>query len=249
MGLIKYSGLVTGIWGKVNGSVFTKNRTGTIIKNKQTPINQRSTLQTPNRNTINQISKRWAILTDGQRIEWNSLALTITLKNYWGDSYHPSGFNTFCRLNQNLFLCECPQIDDAPLSKDVIALSPVDVGIIEESFPTINFNFSHRISNINTIHLIYSSAGNSQGIFYNKKNMKIIAMIPPLTDSTFNAYSGFILKYPIFKTGQKIFFKLRAVNKLTGFDSLVGTWSRIVGAVIPLSGIGYWTIGGTFIIS
>ena len=118
MGLIQYSGLLNGIHGKINGSVFCRNRTGSIIKTKATPINQKSQSQTANRASLLFLSKYWALLTEQQRTDWNVFALTVTNTNYFGQTYNPSGFNTFCRLNQNLYIIGGKTIYSAPLTKN-----------------------------------------------------------------------------------------------------------------------------------
>ena len=246
MGLIKFSGLVTGIIGKLNGSVFTKNKAGAIIKNKQTPINQQSGLQQNNRSSINFLSKKWRELSDSQRIEWNALARRIILNNYWGDSYNPSGFNVFCRLNQNLFLIDKPYIFDAPEQVTVPVLQNVTCNPIIQGIASMILTFNEQQSDLNVIHLIYASPGISQGIYYNKVNYKIIGFIPVLQNNYYEAYADYISKYPAPKAGRKIFFKLRGIDINTGFDAIGSHFNRIVTKI--WTGIGFYSIGHTFII-
>jgi len=246
MGLIKYSGLLTGIWGKLNGSVFTKNRAGAIIKNKQTPINQQSGSQSHHRASISFLSRKWKMLSEAERKSWNDLAATITLHNYWGDSYKASGFNLFCRLNQNLHLINEDYIFTAPQPVDVPTLQNVISGDLIEHEPFMYMSFIGQTSAANVIHIVYASPGISQGKYYNKMNFKIIGLIPNSTINSYNVYNGFLALFSAPRAGQKIFFKLRAIELNTGLDALGSVFSKIV---IPFgSGIGYWQIGSSFII-
>jgi len=243
MGLIKYSGLLTGIWGKLNGSVFTRNRSGSIIKNKSTPHNPQSGGQTRNRASMTFLSRKWRELTFTQRNNWNDLSELIVLHNYWGDSYSPSGFNLFCRLNQNLFLISEPYIWDAPLQVDVPVLSDVFCNPVQVGVANMMFRFQDQVTDSDIIHIIYASPGISAGKYYNKSNFKIIGSIPAGTANQFQAYSLFTNAYSIPRLNQKIFFKLRAISKTTGFDSISSHFNNLCQS--PSIGIGYDTIGST----
>jgi len=243
MALIKCSALLTGLWGKLNGSVFTRNRSGAIIKNKTTPHNPQSPRQSQNRASVSFLSRKWRLLTFSQRNEWNELSELIVLHNYWGDSYSPSGFNLFCRLNQNLFLISEPYIWDAPLQVDVPVLHDVFCNPIQVGVRNMMLRFQDQTTDSDIIHIIYASPGISAGKYYNKSNFKIIGIIDSGVSNQFQAYSLFTDAYSTPKLNQKIFFKLRGISKTTGFDSISSHFNNLVQ---PLSiGIGYDTIGSS----
>jgi len=246
MGSIKFSGLVTGIWGKLNGSVFVRNRSCAVIKNKQTPHNPQRLYQGFNRSNFNYLSRHWKDLTQAQRDDWNSLSLTVSIYNHWGDKYNPSGFNLFCRLNHNLFLCNRPLIDDAPVSSSVVPLSSFSVAEIIEGWENMFIQFAGQTTDPDTIHIVYASPCVSQGISYNKANFKVVSLIPAGTDSAYDVWDGYINIFPIPRATRKIFFKLRAINKNTGFDSIIGIASTIVVASAEHPGIGDMSIGFDF---
>jgi len=246
MGLIQYSGLLNGIHGKINGSVFCRNRTGNIIKTKATPINQKSQSQTANRASLLFLSKYWALLTEQQRTDWNVFALTVTNTNYFGQTYNPSGFNTFCRLNQNLYIIGGKTIYSNPLTKNVIALVDPVVSDIAVDNGTYIINFPLQSTSDDTTHAIYASPDVSAGVSYNKKNFKIIGYIPANTANSFNVYAAYVAVFGQPLAGRKIFTKIRAVSKINGFDSVILQTSTIVKQSI--AGIGTAIIESSFIL-
>lgn len=71
MALIKLSGLIGDIQGKVGGSVFQKGQSGHILKNSPRPINRNSELQNKIRTITYNLQNRWRNLTEAQRTEWS----------------------------------------------------------------------------------------------------------------------------------------------------------------------------------
>jgi hypothetical protein len=245
MGLIKFSGLVTGVWGKLNGSVFTRNKSGAIIKNKTTPRNPQTAGQTDNRSSMSYLSRKWRLLDEDQRRDWNALALTITNYNYFGDSYSPSGFNIFCRLNQNLFLIGQPYIYDCPAEP---ALTPLhDVGGRDYILPLteLMIYFPLQTTEAGVTHLIYATPAESQGIYYSKHKYKLIGVIPENTVNEYDSLTDYLSQFPTPPANTKVFFKLRAVDNATGFDVWDGTWSDRFLTILVLLGIGLAQIGIT----
>ena len=245
MGLIKYSGLLTGIWGKLNGSVFTRNKSGDIIKNKTTPRNPQSSDQCDNRSSLSYLSRKWRLLDEDQRRDWNALALTITNYNYFGDAYNPSGFNLFCRLNQNLFLIGQPYIYDCPSTPAITPLH--DVGGRDYILPltVLKIYFPLQTTEAGVTHLIYASAAESQGIYYSKHKYKVIGLISGGTVNEYDCLSDYLSKYSSPTVNTKIFFKLRAIDNATGFDIEDGSWSDRFLTTLVLLGIGFASIGIT----
>lgn len=88
--------------GKLGGQVFSKTRSGSVIRTKVTPVNPQTSAQSIARALFGQISQRWRVLTDTQRNAWASAAEEMAKTNVFGDQYFSSGKNYFQELNGNI---------------------------------------------------------------------------------------------------------------------------------------------------
>jgi len=238
---VKYSGLITALWGKLGGSVFMRNKSGYVMKQKTTPINPQSNTQMQRRQVVSLHSRTWAELTGTQRTEWNSLALLLGRTDYFGDSYYMSGFNVYNLCNINLKLINRPLLSDAPTPRAIVALVGVSVNTIYQSGNSILLDFTGQTTDTNVYHAVYCSPCISAGINYNKKNFAYIQSIPPVTTDSFELYPDYIAKHPYLRSGLKLFFKLIAIDKDTGLTAISSTFYTIIQASI--TGIGYDIIG------
>jgi len=86
MARIKYSAIISEASGKLNGSVFSRDKNGAILRNKQVKVNKRSALQQKTRSINKLLSTAWRNLTIAQRLSWENYAhryysSTITKKS------------------------------------------------------------------------------------------------------------------------------------------------------------------------
>ena len=88
--------------GKLGGQVFSKTRSGSVIRTKVTPVNPQTSAQSVARALFGRISQRWRVLTDVQRNAWASAAEEAAKTNVFGDQYFSSGKNFFQELNGNI---------------------------------------------------------------------------------------------------------------------------------------------------
>lgn len=106
--------MMTDARGKLGGQVFTKNRSGAVVRTKVTPVNPQSVPQSIARATLGGNSSAWANLTEEQRLSWIAGADSIIKTNIFGDTYKPSGKNYFVSVNSNLKLASKPILNSAP---------------------------------------------------------------------------------------------------------------------------------------
>lgn len=134
MALIKYSALVAGMSGKLNGSVAAHNRYGSYLRNKSPQTNPQSTGQQNVRSGFSMVSQIWSqTLNQSQRDSWNQGASEWPRVNKFGDVVTPSGFALFMELNNNLVQYGLSAIEDVPTKQ----LEPANTFRMEETFEIV----------------------------------------------------------------------------------------------------------------
>ena len=115
MAKIKYSALVSDMRNKLNGSVMSKNRYGSYVRNKVTPVNPQTSFQQAARQQLGAFSSQYRELTAAQRSSWINGAINFPFTDIFGDVRHLSGQTLFVKLNTNLVNSGSVAITSAPL--------------------------------------------------------------------------------------------------------------------------------------
>lgn len=125
MALIKLTAIVDNISGKLNGTVFAKNKGGNYMRSKSKPTNPKSSSQMAVRAQFGAISSAWKGLSEGARSAWRESASNFPYINRLGDSKVLSGFALHQKLNNNLVL-----IGESPLTYPPEPSSPANFSSI-----------------------------------------------------------------------------------------------------------------------
>ena len=104
MALIKLTAIVDNISGKLNGTVFAKNKGGNYMRSKSKPSNPKTAAQMAVRAQFGAISSAWKGLSESARSAWRESASNFPYINRLGDSKILSGFALHQQLNTNLDL-------------------------------------------------------------------------------------------------------------------------------------------------
>lgn len=106
--------IISEISGKIAATIFTRNRGGNIIRNRRTPINRRSVLQSIRRQGLGNLASSWRGLTEVQRSSWNGATNNFPYQNSLGETKFLSGEQLYIQFNQNLLLIGQSTIQTAP---------------------------------------------------------------------------------------------------------------------------------------
>lgn len=123
MALIKLTAIVDNISGKLNGTVFARNKGGHYMRSKSKPTNPRTFLQSAQRAIFGAVAQAWRSLSQAQRNAWDAAAPDFKYQNRLGDSKTLSGFALHQQLNNNLLLIDQPVISAPPIPQEMY--SPV----------------------------------------------------------------------------------------------------------------------------
>lgn len=127
MAKIKFSALVSDMRNKLNGSVMSKNRYGSYVRNKVTPVNPQTSFQQVARQQLASLSSQYRGITVAQRNSWINGAANFPFTDIFGDVRHLSGQTLFVKLNTNLLNAGSPVITAAPLPVGIPELVIEDV--------------------------------------------------------------------------------------------------------------------------
>lgn len=98
---IKFGMMITDGRGKLGGQVASKNRSGSYIRTKVTPVNPQTSFQTAVRQRLGMLSSAWGSMLERQRLNWNGAANSDqwNKSDIFGDSRRPTGKNLFTGIN------------------------------------------------------------------------------------------------------------------------------------------------------
>jgi hypothetical protein len=210
----KFGSFIVDGRGKVNGHVISKNRAGSYIRTKVTPVNPRTASQLTVRNRLSGLSIGWRALTAAQRASFIGATKNFQHTNIFGDLKTPSGFNLYQKLNNNLLLAGQAQITTAPnpgavLSVNIGALTCTVAGLV------VSLAISGAVP-AGTTCVVRATTGLSAGIAFVKSQLRVITTFAPAQASPLVLTASWATKFGAFVAGQRIFVSIEFVNNTTG---------------------------------
>lgn len=212
---ILWGSLVVAGSGKVGGHVATKNRAGSALRTKVKPSNPQSIAQSSVRSRLTSISQAWAGLTDSQREAWNSAVVNYAKSNVFGNKVHPSGFNLYQRLNNELVNIGQPMISVPPLPEAVYAATSLAVTAVNAT-GVVTATFAPAIPATDSVKVL-ATAAISPGRSFVKSQFRQIGVLTSADASPKALTALYAAKFgSVGAVGQKIYFKFVGVNETTG---------------------------------
>ena len=226
---IKLGSNIADARGKLNGHVFSKNRSGNYVRNKVTPVNPQSTGQMQVRNRLSGISSAWAALTAAQRAAWNGAVGAFAKTNIFGDLINPTGFQLHQTINNNLLICGEAVVTTPPAIAGVDAMIAISLAAAAGA-GTISLTYAPAIA-ANHKCKIYATAPQSAGVSFVKSEYRLIKVAAAADVSPLSIKTEYDLKFgSVGSAGQKIFVKVVLVNTDTGQAGTILSTSAIVAA-------------------
>lgn len=209
MAKIKFGMMMTDASGKLGGQVFSKNRGGSYVRTKVTPLNPQSTSQMTVRGIFASISSAWSGLLEGQRTTFNNFVGDYARTDIFGDLRNPSGKNLFQRLNQNLAISEQAQITTcgAPVEVPFANLTEVsgDVSNTEINVVTAGNTTGSKV-------VIWATPQLTQGTSFVKNKLRQIAVADGDDALEVDVWAEYVAKFGAPSAGANIFVGVRVIN-------------------------------------
>lgn len=113
--MAKVISIVGSLSGKLAGTVYSHNRWGNYIRQLVIPTNPQTPAQSSQRGRIANAATDWSLLTDAQRLGWDSYATLITRLDRLGQPINYNGFTAFVMCHSERVLCAQGAPTDAPV--------------------------------------------------------------------------------------------------------------------------------------
>ena len=218
MASIKYSALVTGMSGKLNGSVMARNKGGSYVRNKTTPTNPRSTYQQMRRAVFGSVSSAWRGLSQIAIDSWNHIAADYPYTDYWGDQRYLSGHGLHQKLQTNLSTAGYP----------LLSLPILPVAVTEVTSMAINYDTpSGTLEVTPTViaggspfsYLVFATPSIPDGRSFVKNDYRLITVAAG-TETTIDLSSDWVERFGGMATANKIYIRVVCIMRDTGQNSV-----------------------------
>lgn len=214
MAKIKYSALVSDMRNKLNGSVMSKNRYGSYVRNKVTPVNPQTSHQQAQRQMLGSLSAQWRQLTQAQRDGWIDAAPNFPITDAFGDTLILSGNALFIALNKNLLNAGSSSIDSAPTPEETptVAISNLSAAA---GTPALSFDIDPTTAPANHVLFVKATPGLSPGINFVKNRLRFIGL-GTITTGSVDILTEWQDRFGTLVAGQRISVTAYFVNNVTG---------------------------------
>lgn len=229
MAKVQFGGIVTGLRGKVGGSVFSFNKSGATYGVKTT-AKKKGPKKMVQANYMSQTAMEWRKMLNSDRLSFNAAASLYPQTNSLGQTYYLTGFQLYCKWSGNL-----SKISNAPLgfyndpalpdyNLNNTALDSIDFGIVAG----IDIVLTSAGGNSNTYIKVFCSRAVSVGKASVSGAYKFILNADQQTGSyniptsVFKELQGNVL------VGQAVFFKIEVYNQLSGFQTQLTNDYKVV---------------------
>lgn len=213
----KFGAIIVAGSGKIGGHVASRNRAGSYLRTKVSPVNPQSAAQLTVRNRLAGRSQAWKGLTQAQRDAWNASVGAFAGTDIFGDLKNPSGFNLYQRLNNNLLTVGGAVITNPPLSAAVLQVLLTSIAPAAGA-GTISMVLSGAVP-AGTAVKVFATAPQSAGVSFVKSEYRLITTLAAATATPVALGAVYTTKFGAWLSGQKIFVKIVFVNTTTGQQS------------------------------
>lgn len=211
----KFGAIIVAGSGKIGGHVASKNRSGSYLRTKVTPVNRNSNAQIAVRGRLSSIAKAWRSLSAAAVKAWNSAVSDYSGTDIFGDVKNPTGFCLYQKLNNNSLRCGGAAITLPPLPIGVgyataLSATATHAGVMSIVFAPTPVAADNALE-------IRATKAMSAGVSFVKSEYRIIGKVAAAGTSPYDAAAAYIAVFgSIGAAGEKIFFEVQECVLTTG---------------------------------
>jgi hypothetical protein len=222
---IKWGSFIVEGRGKIGGHVGARNRGGSYLRVKVSPVNPQTVRQQEVRAQMTAFTQAWRGLTQAQRDAWNAAVDDFSSTDVFGDIRQPTGLNLYTLLNINLQNSGQAAITSPP--NPAAVQSYLATGLtITVGTTTMEVAFTGT-SAADDIH-IWATPGVSPGVEFVKNKYRFIGSVAGVTASPEDIWALYVARFGAPTVGSKVFVKIVGVNSTTGQSGQASSVSAIV---------------------
>jgi hypothetical protein len=229
MAKLLFTAFLADMRGKVNGTVFSKNRGGAYARTKVTPTNPKTLAQNLVRSVLTGLSQGWRSLSAANRAAWNAAVGAFPRTNVFGNPKTLSGHQLYVGLNSQLSAAGAAQISSPPTPTGAPAVTALS-GAAAAGAGTFTATFAPTPVPANSALIIDATEQVSAGKTNVNNLFRQLSVVPAAGASPANIAAAYVAKFGTLVVGQKIGLRARIVNTDTGEVSGSVTASVIVAA-------------------
>lgn len=215
MALIKLTAIVDNISGKLNGTVFARNKGGHYMRSKSNPVNPRTSQQMEVRSAFGAIASAWRSLSEAARNAWNETAADFPYQNRLGDTKTLSGFGLHQKLNRNIELAGGTAIEFPPTAQGAAGIGRVTLVFDDQRLQIRGTVFSEP-GQTNKV-LVYATPAISPGVSNFTNRLRLIQTSPVGgLIAGLDVTESYTANFGAPSVGQKIGIAVRVINENTG---------------------------------
>lgn len=141
---MKYNDILVGqLSGSLGGVTASRNRYGTYLRKKATPVNPATPFQEVVRQAFRQLPIAWTeTLTDAQRSEWDSYAQHVPLVGADGQPVFLNGQTHYIRSNVPRLQLGLARVDDAPATQNLGTFTAPTIDSLTAATELLSLNFT-----------------------------------------------------------------------------------------------------------
>lgn len=182
MAKILFTAFLSDARNKLNGNVFSKNRYGSYVRNKVTPVNPQTSYQQAQRQMFGSLSAQWRGLTQAQRDAWIAATAAFQRPDIFGRNQKLSGNALFVSLNKNLLNAGGSTIEDAPSPVEIPTIAISDLTVAAGT-PAVSFTIDPATIPTGFALLVFATPSLSPGKDYVKNRLRFIGVGTAATGS------------------------------------------------------------------
>lgn len=229
MARVLLTAIAADIRGKLNGTVFSRNKGGLTMRNKVTPINPNTSYQSLQRSYTSILAKAWAnTLTDAQRAAWKALGQTIGQKNIFGNNLILAGIACYQRINKIIFASGGSRLDNPPSSLNATGLTSLSV-TANHVGPVLTIAMTPTPLNAPEGMYVFATPPLSPGIGNASAELRLIGFYSAAA-SGFSIYTAWAARFGAMpgSSGKRIAVSCQVVNINTGAITASTTASTLI---------------------
>lgn len=218
---IKFSALVSDMRGKLNGSVASRNRGGSYLRNKTTPVNPQTPAQQVIRSIFGAISSQWRSLAEPVRESYRQGADQFPYIDIFGDSRHLSGSQLFQRVNMNIVKLEGDIKTTAFTAPSAFPAFPDQVEMdIVATTGAIDVNIPDLSLGANQVLVFYATPPLGAGISFAKNQFRMLDnQFVEVVGDVYTLTDAYSVRFGTITAGEKIQLRIAIVDVPSGFQS------------------------------